>query len=172
MAYCSDCGAEVGKDVSFCPECGTETGEEIPEEPHEELDKDAETEEGFNTKRGIAAGVMGLLVGAVVAFAFTNFGGAGILFVITLVGVSYYLYDRKKSPRSAIGSGLYILALWILVSPILFYIPVIGNADTDTAAGAGQAIGGTLGIFIWGFVGLIIAIVVAAIGYFVNRGVE
>lgn len=172
MAYCSDCGAEVAQDAAFCPECGSDTGQEVPEEPGEELEEDAEAEEGFNTKRGIAAGVMGLLVGAVVAFAFTNFGGSGILFVITLIGVGYYLYSRKNSARSAIGSGLYILALWILVSPILFYIPIVGGADTETAAGAGQAIGGTLGIVIWGFVGLLIAIVVAAVGYFINRGAE
>lgn len=142
-------------------------------EPAEAATTEAVTEdEGIATKRAIAAGIMALLVGAVVAFAFTNFGGSAILFVITLIGVGYYLYSRKKSARSAIGSGLYILALWILVSPILFYIPIIGNANTDTAAGAGQAIGGTLGIVIWGFVGLLIAIVVAAVGYFVNRGVE
>lgn len=172
MAFCSECGTEVEQVSKFCPECGTKTGGAVPDESHMDMEPEADAEGGFNTKRGIAAGAMGLLIGAVVAFAFTNFGGAGILFVITLGGVSYYLYSRKTSARSAIGSGLYILALWIVASPILFYIPIIGNANTESAAGAGQAIGGTLGIVIWGFVGLLIAIVVAAIGYFVNRGAE
>ncbi|WP_244531643.1 hypothetical protein [Halogranum amylolyticum] len=130
----------------------------------------AEDKSGFQTARGVTAGIMGLLVGAVVAFAFTNIGGSSVLFLITFAGVSYYLYDRKHSARTALGSGLYILALWILAAPIMFYIPIIGGANTETAAGSGAAIGGALGILIWGFAGLLVAVIVAAVGYFVNRG--
>jgi len=167
MTYCTECGTEVDDSKNFCPECGAEIGTET-----EVMPEDGGSEEGRDTKKAFVAIFMGILVGAVVAFAFSNLGGSSILFVVTVAGVGYYLYDRKPTARIAVGSGLYILAIWIVLSPILFYIPIIGEANTETAAGAGQAIGGTLGIFIWGFVGLIIALVIGAVGYLIRRGAD
>jgi len=41
MAYCTECGAEHGPEVSYCPECGTETGnEESPSNESQGSDKD------------------------------------------------------------------------------------------------------------------------------------
>lgn len=189
MTYCSECGTDVG-DAKFCPECGTEvnTATERPgdidleetglstggTETDDELDEDADEEpdEGIQVGHIAASLVMALLVGAIVAFAFTNIGGSAILFFVTLGGVTYYLYDRKQSARSAVGSGLYIFALWLPMSPILFYIPLMGSAEEGTAEGAGQMVGSVLGMVIWGFVFFLIGLVVFAIGYFVNRGVD
>lgn len=187
MTYCSECGHDAG-DAKFCPECGAEinaateesetngtvgleetglsTGEaDTADEPEEE-------DEGIDVKLLTVSAIMALFVGALVAFAFTNIGGASFIFFVTLAGVTYYLYDRKQSARSAIGSGLYIFALWLPLAPILFYIPLMGSAEEGTAAGAGQMIGSVLGMVIWGFVFFLIAIVVFAVGYFVNRGVD
>lgn len=166
MTYCTECGSEVEPGTQFCGECGTEIDAPAEAEPESIEETD---DEGLDMRLAVVSGLMALLVGSVVAFAFTNFGGGSILFLVTLVGVTAYLYRREYSARGAVGTGLYILALWILAAPILFYIPVIGGAETGTAGGAGTVIGGALGIVIWGFAGLLIAIVVAGIGYLINR---
>lgn len=190
MTYCSECGTDVG-DATYCPECGTEIGastkatgagttvgqaETGPSTGATEIDEDeeekADTDEGIQVTRLTASLVMALFVGALVAMAFSNIGGSAILFFMTLGGVTYYLYDRKGSARSAIGSGLYITALWLPITPIMFYLPLMGSAEEGTARGAGQVIGSVLGMFIWGFVFFLIGVVVFAIGYFVSRGVD
>jgi len=69
MVHCTDCGTELQSSVKFCPECGTEVAAGSPDE----TTGDGElSTEGFQTKQAIAAGVMGLLVGAVVAFSFVR----------------------------------------------------------------------------------------------------
>lgn len=189
--YCSNCGTELTSDSKFCSECGTEVGEstkatgagttigqaetDISTEAtdvDEDEDEKADTEEGIHVKHLTASFVMALVVGSLVALAFSNIGGSAILFFVTLGGVTYYLYDRKGSARSAIGSGLYITALWLPITPIMIYIPLMAGAEEGTARGTGQAIGSILGMFIWGFVFFLIGLVVFAIGYFVSRGVD
>lgn len=177
MAYCPECGTEVGADTRFCPDCGTElrSAELGDEQSSQQLGESKDVEgatsgEGIEVGRAIASGVMGIVVGAIVAFAFTNIGGASILFLVTLVGVGYFLYSREKTTKAAVGMGLYITALWMPLAPIIFYIPLAGGANPDTAAGAGQAIGSVLGMFIYGFIGLIIGLILAVIGYFLRRG--
>lgn len=187
MTYCSECGHDAG-DAKFCPECGAEvnaTSETSDTDRAVGLDETGlstgeadtddelgEDDEGIDVKLLTVSAIMALFVGALVAFAFTNIGGASFIFFVTLAGVTYYLYDRKQSARSAIGSGLYIFALWLPLAPILFYLPLMGSAEEGTAEGAGQMIGSVLGMVIWGFVFFLIALVVFAVGYFVNRGVD
>lgn len=179
MSYCAECGAEITESSKFCPDCGasiqsnTEDGD--TSQPNEEpttatTSEETVEESGLDTKRAIVSGIMGVIVGAVIAFAFTNIGGGGFLFLITTLGVGYYLYKRQETVRSATGMGLYITALLMPLSPILFYIPTAGAAESGTAAGAGQAIGSILGMFIYGFIGLILGLVLAVIGYFTRRG--
>lgn len=169
MTFCSECGSEVTESQKFCPECGKSLqSDDGSDEPAPET-VDTNDGDGFDVLLGLSAGLMGVLVGAVVAFSFTNIGGSTIFFLLTLAGVGYWLYSTKRLPSEAIGSGLYVLALWLVLSPILFYIPVIGNANTDTASGTGAALGGIMGMFIYGFIFLIIAGVMAAIGYFSKK---
>lgn len=165
MVYCGECGDEVAKSQDFCPNCG----EQLQSVTAESGSTGTDTESGFKTTVAITAVLMGILVGAVVAFAFSNIGGSSILFVVTVGGIGYWLYRNSQIPSEAIGSGLYVFALWLILSPILFYIPVIGGANTETAAGTGAALGGIFGIFIYGFIALIIALVAAAVGYFSNK---
>lgn len=176
MPYCPECGTEAKDTTNFCPECGAslqfnaeDTTSARRESSSGELDNQVSTAEGIETGRAIASGVMGILVGAVVAFAFTNIGGSSILFLITIAGVGYFLYSKQETIKLIVGTGLYIVALWLPLSPILFYIPLAGSAGSETAAGAGQAIGSILGMFIYGFIALIIGVVLAAVGYFVRK---
>lgn len=169
MSFCGECGTEVDSQ-KFCPECGTQIQDDATESDEPDAPTaDAEADDGFNTTLGITAVLMGVLVGAVVAFAFSNIGGASILFVVTVAGVGYWLYKNAQIPSEAVGSGLYVFALWLILSPIMFYIPVIGGANTDTAGGTGTALGGIMGMVIYGFIALILAVVAGAVGYFSKK---
>lgn len=118
----------------------------------------------------VAVGIiMGLIIGFFAAWATLNIGPvAGIAFLIGLVGGSYYVYT-KPSASAGIGSGLYITALLMVLTPLGFYLPTVIGGTDDTATGAGQFIGSLLGLVIWGFVFLLFAIVTAAIGYYFKR---
>lgn len=177
--YCPECGTETDGDSQFCPECGIDlqTDNDSTAEPSANggtttatVSEETTEEDGLDTSRAIVSGVMGILVGAVVAFAFTNIGGGSFLFLITAVGVGYFLYSRQETVRLAVGMGLYLTGLLMPLAPIIFYIPLAGGANSETAAGAGQAIGSVLGMFIYGFIGLIIGLVLIAAGYFIRKG--
>lgn len=118
---------------------------------------------------GVTAVALALVIGGFSAWATLNLGIAGVAFV-AMFAVGYLFLNRKPIPSSAVGSGLYITAMLMILTPILFYLPTIfGSADVEGAAGAGQFFGGILGLVIWGFVFLLFAIVTAAVGYFFSR---
>jgi len=170
MSYCSECGAEFNADASYCPECGTEI------QPHPE-NTDGGTadlsgayieEEGETSyKIAIAAAIVGLLPAAMLSWGFVNIGGDLWVFLIAWIGTAWYLRN-KRLISEVVGSGFYIWALTTLLTPLLVYIPNM-TGEADTASEAGQMIGSVIGLVVWGFVFLIIAIVIAAVGYFANK---
>lgn len=98
-----------------------------------------------------------------------NLGIAGIAFVVVFAVATYYLY-QKPLPSAAISTGLYLLALELILTPILFYVPVIiQSSEGESAEAAGTFIGSVMGLVIWGFVFLLLAVVVAAVGWFAGR---
>jgi hypothetical protein len=124
---------------------------------------------GFSWKMGITAGIMALIIGAFAAWATSTMGFAVIAFAIAAGGSTYFLY-QKRIPSEAIGSGLYITALLMVLTPLLFYIPtIISSGEGEGAEAAGTFIGSVMGLVIWGFAFLLFAIVTAAIGYFFKR---
>ena len=124
---------------------------------------------GISWRMAITGVVMGLIIGGLAGWATLNLGVGAIVFVVVWAASAYYLY-RKPIPSAAIGSGLYISALVALLLPILFYVPtILSSSEGESAEAVGAFAGGILGLFIWGFVFLVVAVVLAAIGYFVNR---
>ncbi|MFB1064105.1 hypothetical protein [Natrinema sp. H-ect4] len=124
---------------------------------------------GISWTMGITAAVMGLIIGGFGAWATSNLGVALPVFVVLWAGATYYLY-QKPIPSAAIGSGLWVTALVMLLTPVLFYLPVIlEEGSGESAEAAGTFIGGILGLVIWGIAFAIGAIVVAAIGWAVKR---
>lgn len=119
-------------------------------------------------RMAITAGFMGLLIGGFAAWATANMGVAGLAFLVGFAGATYYLY-QKPIPSAAIGSGLYITAIIMAVTPIFFYLPNVLSGSDGTAEGAGAFVGSIMGLIIWGFVFFILAIVTFVIGYFANR---
>ena len=183
MAYCSECGAEISSTAKFCPECGaslntgesdTGSGETVAAtgKSPEPTEFEDESEEGRNWKMVVVGAVLGLLIGAFAAWATINIGSiAGIAFFVGWVGGGYYVY-QKPSISAGIGSGLYITALLMILTPLLFYIPNVLGENDGTATGAGQFIGSILGLAIWGFVFFLFALVTAGIGYYFQRRAE
>ena len=124
---------------------------------------------GFSWKMGFTAGVMALIIGGFAAWATSTMGVAVIAFTVAAAGSAVFLY-RKRIPSEAIGSGLYITALLMILTPLLFYIPTImSSGEGEGAEAAGTFIGSVMGLVIWGFAFLLFAIVTAAVGYFFNR---
>lgn len=182
MVYCSDCGREVAAEASFCSNCGREISQQnvatgsVPAENDsktEELDRASENDTSelpnkvpspdIEPKQLSVAVGMGLFVGLQVAFGFAELGGGGFLFIITLLGVSVYLNRKTDSPKHAIGTGLYIVAAWFILAPLLFYLGIAGQNQNEFAA-----VGAVLGMVIYGFIGLLLAIVTGGLGYFIN----
>lgn len=116
----------------------------------------------------VVSGVMGIIIGGIAGWATLNLGIGSFAFLIGFVGATYYLY-QKPIPSAAIGSGLYATALLLVLTPILFYLPMVFGAEEGTAAGAGEFIGSLLGLLIWGFVFFLLALVVFVVGYFINK---
>lgn len=117
----------------------------------------------------ITAVVLGLLIGGVAAWATATLGVSGIAFLVAFVAAAYYLY-QKPLPSAAVSAGLYVLALELILTPVLFYLPlVLRSSEAEGAEGAGAFIGSLAGLVIWGFVFILIAIVVAAIGWFAGK---
>lgn len=130
---------------------------------------DETDENGISWSMGITAAVMGLIIGGFGAWATSNLGLAMPAFLVLWVGATYYLY-QKPIPSAAIGSGLWVTALVMLLTPVLFYLPVIlGDGAGESAEAAGTFIGGILGLIIWGIVFAVGAVVVAAIGWAFKR---
>lgn len=178
--YCPSCGEELAEDASFCSNCGAEIGD--VSSPTEEFDTQSNRiETGSDVEGwkqylpqswriGIAGVAFGFLIGFLIAWALVEIGGSGIGFLIGLIGGTLYLW-QKQTATGAIGSGLYISALIMILVPILFYGGTLADVgeDPQTAEEAGMAIGSVMGLVIWGFVFFLLAIVVAAIGYFFKK---
>ncbi|UTF53255.1 hypothetical protein [Natronosalvus rutilus] len=117
----------------------------------------------------VPAVVLGVLIGGLVALSLSNIGGAAAGFVVATLLSAYYLY-RKPLPSAVFGTGLYLTAGLLVLAPILFYVPTILAPDGSSGAEeAGTFIGSILGLFLWGFVFFLIALVVFTLGYFSNR---
>ena len=140
------------------------TDQTVPDEVIDEQSSD-----GISWSMAVTAGILGLLIGGVAAWATSNLGVASIAFVVIALASGYWLY-QKPIPSAAISNGLYVLALELILTPILFYAPVIlGSSEGEGAEAAGTFIGSVLGLVVWGFAFLLIAIVIAVIGWFSGR---
>lgn len=142
--------------------------------PDATVEEEAETESSesrisrISWKMLVVSGLMGVIIGGIAGWATLNLGIGSVAFFVVFLGTTYYLY-QKPIPSAAIGSGLYATALLLVLTPILFYLPLVFGAEEGTAAGAGEFIGSLLGLLIWGFVFFLVALVVFVLGYFVNK---
>lgn len=118
-------------------------------------------------KRGLVSAVMAFIIGGLAAWGTSQLGFALPAFVIMVAISGYHLYQKPIATK-ALGIGLYYAAATAVLVPFLFYIPTI-LAPGDGATGAGTFIGSVLGFFIWGALFGVVAILMAALGYFVNK---
>jgi hypothetical protein len=112
---------------------------------------------------------MGLFVGGLAAWGLANLGGSGFGFLLGFIGAMLFLW-RKPTATGAVGSGLYISALTLVLVPLFFYGPIVfSSEDPQSAREVGAAVGSIFGLFIWTFVFAIIAVVIGAVGYYLKK---
>lgn len=174
MTYCTECGTRVRDNANFCQECGgeinTQTG---PMDTSDVKQNDEDVENGSEKAKAevfIASFIMAIIIGFFAAWATTNMGISTAAFLLTGIGSLLFLY-QKENPNQSLGTGLYVTAGLMILTPILFYFPlVISSSGEPGFRAAGEFIGSILGMFIWGFIFLLLAIVTAALGrYFKKR---
>jgi len=132
-----------------------------------------EEEDELDTRRAIAAGIMGIIVGAIVTFAFTNIGRGpiwfSVCFFITFTGVGYLLYSRQETTKLVVGMGLYITAPWMPLVPIMLYMPLIlWSANSNVGLWGVLWVG--LYMILFAGIGTLIGGILAVIGYFIRKG--
>lgn len=111
---------------------------------------------------------MGLVCGLLGAWAGANLGSLSIIaFLVLTLGVGYYLY-QKPLKTIAVGTGLYFVSALVALVPLLFYLPVILEPG-EGAEGVGTFIGGLMGLLLWELVFIIIAFLLGAAGFFINK---
>jgi hypothetical protein len=132
------------------------------------VSKESAKEDGVDTERVISAGVMGTIVGGVVAFASMGVGWEPIWFAITLAGVGYFLYSTQETVKLVVGMGLYTTALCLPFVPFVLYVPgLVGlwNANSiDVLALT------AIWVPIYAFGGTIVGLMLASIGYVIRNG--
>lgn len=102
------------------------------------------------------------------AWATANLGVAGPVAVVLFLLSAVWLY-RKPIPSAAIGNGLYVTALLMFITPIVFYLPNVLGGPGGDVEGAGMFVGSVIGLFFWWFIFAVFAVVVAGLGYFANK---
>ena len=180
MPSCPECDTEIDGDSQFCPKCGTDVRPDAGDRDWISSNEDVATatvskeyvKNELDIKRAIAAGIMATIVGAVVAFGFSNVGG-GIIrvfvyFLITFTSVGYFLYSKQETVKLVVGMGLYITAIWMPLVPIILYAPlVVGSANSNVDLWGFLWVG--LYMIIFGFIGTIIGVILVVIGYFIRN---
>ena len=146
----------------------------MAQQPAEPLD--AEEPPADETGRGITSKVLQALTAVIMAAIIAFFGAwatlelgiagpvAGVLFLVSVV----WLY-RKPIPSAAIGGGLYVTALIMFITPIVFYMPTVMGGPGESVEGFGTFAGSVIGLFFWWFIFAVGAIVIAALGYFAKK---
>lgn len=177
MPYCQDCGAEVADTDAFCSECGADVSDSDDQTVKNDVeygdieDSDesvVDTLKPTSRKTAATGVIFGLIIGFLFAWGLTEAGASGIGFLGGFIGGTLYIWNRSTT-HDSIASGLFISAIVLVLVPIMFYIPVITGADPDTLEGAGEQIGGTIGLFIWTFVFAIIAGIIGLIGRSIKK---
>jgi hypothetical protein len=110
---------------------------------------------------------MGTIVGGVVAFASRSVGWEPIWFVITLAGVGYFLYSTQETVKLVVGMGLYTTALCLPFAPVVLFVPsvvALMNANSRGALWIGMY------VVIYAFIGTIVGLMLASIGYVIRNG--
>jgi len=110
-------------------------------------------------KRGLASIGCGFASGF-----FFGWGLASIhAFLITFLLISLFLYFHSKTAIQSLSTGLYLTGIFILLTPLLFYMPMVLREEGF------KFFGSLIALVIWGFVFLFMAIVTWVLAYLVSR---
>lgn len=160
-------------------------------EDQSEVDGDEGGEDGGLDVAVVAAAVvMALVTGGIAGYALMNFGFVGSVGGFVVVGglTLTYLYT-KDTPHAAVGTGTYVTAVLLLLTPSALYMPDILAGDISlfaegvsgenvTIGGgvifeagsfsvenlAGGQVEGIIGLVIWTVIFMVVALVLLIVG--------
>ena len=76
----------------------------------------------------IGIGILSVVLGIYTGWIAADFGLRTPVFVITILGAAVWLY-RQRDGWSALATGLYLLAILIVLTPILFNLAFVLDAQ-------------------------------------------
>ena len=123
---------------------------------------------GIKILQLLAAVLMAGIIALFGALATTNLGVSGPVAAGLFLVSGWWLY-RMPIPSAAISNGLYVTALLMFIGPVAFYLPNVLRGPGSDAAAIGAFTGSVLGLFFWWFIMAVFAVVVAGLGYLVNK---
>ena len=172
--YCQDCGTKVNAADGFCSDCGAELRTSATSTDAGGGGTSADNQgiieraKPTSAKTAVTGILFGLVIGVLIAWGLNEVGGAGAGFCIGFVAGTLYIWN-KPSTHHSVASGLYVSAALLVFIPIMIYFPMIDAANSETARGAGEVIGGVLGLFIYTVVFAIIAAVIGLVGRSIKK---
>ena len=114
-------------------------------------------------------GLVSIFVGVLAVIAFGNIVGSVLVFVPATLVTGWYLY-RKSLPSEVIGTGLYISAVLLIVTPVINFVPKVLWPGGETAMEAATVyIAGVVALAVYGPIFLVGALVLFVIGYYANQ---
>jgi len=167
---CKECGAEHPRNSPPCRECGGLQFSAVRDSPSDDGGHTAAEDSGGFSIRwrvGLTAIVLGCGVGFIAAWILSRTSYVGWVWLFGWGFSAAFLY-RRDGVSDAIGSALYVSALGLLLVPIGNYLPYVWNEPSGVEE-TGLFIGGLVGLVVYGFVFLLLAIVVAGVGYFFKK---
>lgn len=175
MKNCSECYAKINSGATFCADCGEPVAQhadatESTENTTVETDGGTAVNQstgGIRWPKVLAGAIVGLLIGFFAWMATVSLDTLSVVaFVLGWVGGGYYVYT-KPSVSHGIGSGLYVTAVLILLTPITFYLP--GVFDEGMRTSSGNFTGPFFSLVVWVLVFLLFANIAAGVGYLFKR---
>lgn len=119
----------------------------------------------------LAIAVMGLVVGLLAGWVslafdivFLNLHAAIWVFLIVWAGATAY-FSYKNSPSGVVATGLYLVAILIVLGPFATFLPALSQQGTSNA----QTVQGMIGLFVWASVSGLLAVVFAGLARHFQR---
>ena len=161
LPFCPNCGNEISDDDVYCSKCGLKV---------KQMQKSVKSTDKGKGKRIVASVLSGFMSGFFASWGLSLSGLSEIGFFLVFLFVTWFAYSKSKTPSHALSNGLYLMGIFVVLTPLMFYIPIITEAtEIEGFAGLGYLMGGFMGIMMWGFVFLIFAVAIWILAYLVSR---
>jgi len=174
MAYCPECGTEVGAGDAFCGDCGASlddrqvgratggSGSSSAAPETDEQTNETADDDGVDWNEGAKAAVIALppAFGAYIGISIAANSPLVAVLLLSWPVFAYLLYQRPHG-RAMIGGAFFWLSVETFLTPLVLLVFTFSYAaEESTATGqVGAAIGGSILVVVAFVVGVPVAIV-------------